>query len=151
MYWCMCGACAWPSLGWTRRLELTSAWIAGLIAPRTGTLLNMHLLIPHHASWRDAPTPMPVACCAGVSRNTSPVTRHPSHAKCDTACEWTSSVPIADMHVSSSSYDMYLPPNMTSSVPIADMGKFQEVLMRRASQGASPLRDPYLDSDDLHR
>ena len=37
------------------------------------------------------------------------------------------------------------------SVPIADMGKFQEVLMRRAAQGASPLRDPYLDTDDLHR
>ena len=40
----------------------------------------------------------------------------------------------------------------THSVPIADMGKFQEVLMRRAAQGeAAPLRDPLLDSDDLLR
>lgn len=39
----------------------------------------------------------------------------------------------------------------THAVPIADMGKFQEVLIRRAAQGASPLRDPHLDSEEVHR
>lgn len=37
------------------------------------------------------------------------------------------------------------------SVPIADMGKFQEVLMRRAASGASTLRDPLLDLDEILR
>jgi len=39
----------------------------------------------------------------------------------------------------------------THSVPIADMGKFQEVLMRRAASGASTLRDPLLDLDEILR
>jgi len=37
------------------------------------------------------------------------------------------------------------------SMPIADMGKFQELLQRRAAQGASPLRDPLLDHDEMLR
>mmetsp|Transcript_100825 Transcript_100825/g.162651 ORF Transcript_100825/g.162651 Transcript_100825/m.162651 type:complete len:292 (+) Transcript_100825:39-914(+) len=37
------------------------------------------------------------------------------------------------------------------SMPIADMGKFQELLQRRAAQGASPLRDALLDHDEILR
>jgi hypothetical protein len=36
-------------------------------------------------------------------------------------------------------------------VPIAEMGKFQELLMRRAAAGASPLRDPLVDTEELNR
>ncbi len=31
------------------------------------------------------------------------------------------------------------------------MGKFQELLMRRAAAGASPLRDPLADTEELNR